>query len=181
MEIMILSIFILAIYVFIKLIQLFANSTVNKSNPPKQRIPLEYNYLKKKMIMTRVENEFYLKLKNIIGSEYSAIPQAHLSTFLDHKVYKQNWKGAFRKINGKSIDFLVCKNNGMEPICAIELDDYTHSQPDRVTRDEFVNASLEKAGIPLVRFREGEWSDNNAIFEKIKLVAGQKNSSEPRI
>ena len=85
------------------------------------------------------------------------IPQAHLSMFLDHEIKGQSWKAAFARINGKSVDFLICTND-MKPLIAIELDDNTHNQPDRKTRDDFVNSIIANTNMPLLRFKAGEWN-----------------------
>lgn len=67
--------------------------------------------------MTQHELIFYKTLLEAI-SGCVIIPQAHLSMFLDHKVYGQNWSRAFSRINGKSVDFLICTNN-MKPLTAL--------------------------------------------------------------
>lgn len=138
-----------------------------------------YLYSKKQAIMTKTEVNFYLKLQNIIGEKYIVIPQAHISMFLDHKIPGQSWKGAFSRINGKSVDFLICEKEELKPIFAIELDDYSHGREDRVIRDEFVNSIFRESNMILVRFRQGEWDDEQAIYSKIKSVAMQTNPSEP--
>lgn len=69
----------------------------------------------------------------------------------------QNWSRAFSRINGKSVDFLICTND-MKPLIAIELDDNTHDRPDRQKRDIFVNSIISDANMPLLRFKAGEWN-----------------------
>lgn len=44
------------------------------------------------------------------------------------------------------------------PQAAIELDDSTHNQPDRKTRDDFVNSIMANTNIPLLRFKADEWN-----------------------
>ena len=46
----------------------------------------------------------------------------------------------------------------MKPLIAIELDDNTHNQPDRKTRDDFVNSIMANTNMPLLRFKTDEWS-----------------------
>ena len=106
--------------------------------------------------MTQHELIFYKTLLEAI-SGCVIIPQAHLSMFLDHKVYGQNWSRAFSRINGKSVDFLICTNN-MKPLIAIELDDNAHDRPDRQKRDIFVNSIISNANMPLLRFKGDEWN-----------------------
>ena len=58
-------------------------------------------------------------------------PQVHLSALLDHKVKGQDWRIAFRHINGKSVDYVLCDKATLQPVYAIELDDYTHEPRTR--------------------------------------------------
>ena len=96
------------------------------------------------------------------------IPQAHFSMFLEHRIKGQNWKAAFSRINGKSVDFLIC-NNEMKPLFAVELDDSTHNRLERQKRDIFVNSIMNNANMPLLRFKAGEWN-NETIKQKVYQV-----------
>jgi very-short-patch-repair endonuclease len=104
--------------------------------------------------MTKSESEFFRMLDKAVCDRYYIFPQAHLSAILNHKVPGQNWKYAFRHINGKSVDYVLCDKQTLKPVYAVELDDYTHSYSDRQERDQEVERMLQSAGIPLVRFGE---------------------------
>jgi len=43
-------------------------------------------------------------------------------TVLEHRIKGQDWKAAFRRINGKSVDFVICDKAYIKPLLAIELD-----------------------------------------------------------
>ena len=111
----------------------------------------EYRYSLKQKVMTNAEKRFYDQLLNSLSDQHYIVPQAHLSMFIDHKIKGQNWRGAFSRVNGKSVDFLIVEKSTQKPIMAIELDDYTHSRADRVLRDDFVNQTLKEVGLPLER------------------------------
>lgn len=132
-----------------------------------------YQYAKKGSIATRVELIFYQRLVNIAGDRYQIVPQAHLSSFINHKIKGQNWRGAFSVINGKSIDFLLCEKMTLQPVYAIELDDATHLKEDRIKRDQLVEGILREINIPLVRFKQGEWDSEEAIALKMQSAATQ--------
>lgn len=129
-----------------------------------------YQFAKKHSILTKSEIDFLVKLNNICGEKYYVVPQAHLSSFLDQKIKGQNWRAAFARINGKSVDFLLCRIDTSEPVVAIELDDYTHNREDRKLRDQAVEEILVGANMPLVRFKTGEWGSEKAIFDKIRTT-----------
>lgn len=112
--------------------------------------------------MTKSESDFFRLLNNVAGDKYFIFPQTHLSAILDEKVKGQNWKAAFRHINGKSVDYVLCDKQTLKPVYAVELDDYTHNYSNRQERDREVERMLQCAGIPLVRF-----SDVNNLDEEV--------------
>jgi hypothetical protein len=113
--------------------------------------------------MSRVEGEFFIKLERVVQERYYVFPQVHLSAILDHRVKGQEWKYAFRHINGKSVDYVLCDKATLEPAYAIELDDYTHEKADRRERDIEVERIFEAANLPLVRFRNKDTSEDEII------------------
>ena len=106
--------------------------------------------------MTRREEKFFVNLSEIFGEKCYIVPQIHLSALLDHKIPKQNWRGAFAHINGKSVDFVLLRRKDLSVLCAVELDDSTHSVESRVKRDAEVERIFCQAKIPLVRIKAPE-------------------------
>lgn len=123
----------------------------------------KYSYYAKDSIMTRVEEEFFRRLNSVVNERYIVFPQVHLSSLFDHKVNRQDWGIAFRHINGKSVDFVLCDKITLQPAYAIELDDYTHGRRDRVQRDVEVERIFKEANLPLVRFKNSNASNDEII------------------
>lgn len=122
---------------------------------------LSYNYLKKDYLMTPAEQELFNVLLGLYGEKYFIFPQVHLSSIFEHKITGQNWRGAFRHIDEKSVDFVLCDKRGVRIILAIECDDKTHNEPDRVERDRIVNDIFKQAKLPLVRISNlGHFEEN---------------------
>ena len=117
--------------------------------------------------MTERENKFFKQLNEILGNKWFIIPQVHLSALLNHKVKGQNWKAAFRHINGKSVDYVLLSKETMKPICAIELDDSTHNYKNRVERDAEVERIFAEAKLPLARFKNPEKLSRQDIVNTI--------------
>jgi len=127
---------------------------------PQEKIKSLYNYKRKDFFMSRPEHEFFDILVEIVGSQYYVFPQVHLDDILDYKVKGQNWKGAFRHIDQKSVDFVICDKAYIKPLLAIELDDRSHEREDRKARDGEVERILSGSDLPLLRF------GNNGHFDK---------------
>lgn len=116
----------------------------------------QYKYYAKSYVMTSRENECFKTLNEIFSSKWFVVPQVHLSALLDYRVKGQNWNAAFRHINGKSVDFVLIGKESYKVICVIELDDSTHSKPNRIERDVEIERMFKEAGIPLARISKFE-------------------------
>lgn len=124
-----------------------------KKLPQPEKKRQVYHYAKKNSVMSNAEHRFFDKLQKAVGERYYIFPQVHLSAVLDHKVPNgQYWKAAFKHVNSKSVDYVLCDKSSLSPIVAIELDDWSHGRNDRKERDIEVERIFEGAGLPLVRF-----------------------------
>lgn len=135
-----------------------------------------YTYSAKEHLMTASEEAFFRLLSDSVSERYLVFPQVHLSALLEHKIPKQNWKYAFRHINGKSVDYVLCDKMTLKPVYAIELDDYTHKHKDRVERDIEVERIFAGAKIPLVRFSDYKSLSHEDIITKLSDAYAAKTS-----
>lgn len=134
----------------------------------------QYRYYAKSYIMTSRENECFKILNEIFSSKWFVVPQVHLSVLLDYRVKGQNLNAAFRHINGKSVDFVLIGKESYKVICAIELDDSTHSKPDRIERDVEIERMFKEAGIPLARISKFESMTKPELAKAITDVINVK-------
>lgn len=141
------------------------------------RTKAKYQYKRKEFFLTRAEHEFYDALVEAAGQEYRIFAQVHLPTLIDSKVVGQNWRGAFRHISEKSVDFVLCDKAYLSPRLAIELDDKSHERPERKERDEEVERILREAGVPLLRYENHGVFKPSELLEKIHLSLNN-NSAE---
>lgn len=127
-------------------------------------------YKIKETIMTGSERLFFENCRLVLGPNYDIYPQVNLD-----KIFKLEYLGDYRrfliylrKINQKSVDFLIVKRDTQSPVFAIELDDSTHEREDRKERDDFVNYLFNCQKFPLLRFDSGEYTPEKLkpIFEK---------------
>lgn len=116
-----------------------------------QKTSTIYRYNRKYAIMTEREQKFYEKLKLICGDSILIFPQIHLSNLFFHNIKGQNFKAAFKFINKLSVDFVLVDSRNYKTLLAIELDDSTHNEQERIRRDLIVNDIFKKANFPLLR------------------------------
>jgi very-short-patch-repair endonuclease len=114
----------------------------------------EYDYRARDAVMTKAEMRCFLVLEELVGEDFYIFPQLHLPAILDHKVNGQNWRGAFRHIDEKSVDFVLCDKEHISPKLVIELDDWSHAREDRQERDREVERILAYAKLPLLRITD---------------------------
>lgn len=163
-----------AVIIFLLVMVAIARWFYNKYNSQTQKptAALEdkapkYLYRAKHHIMTSREEGFFRVLCDIFQDRYYVIPQVHLSSLLDGRIYGQSHRGAFSHINGKSVDYVLCSKRDLSTVCAIELDDSTHSYPSRVSRDCEVETIFKNSGIPLARFRNTSGLSDQEIVDAI--------------
>ena len=133
----------------------------------------KYTYVAKDIPMTRTEANFFVKLTRTVEDRYYVFPQLHLSAVLRPNVYGDDRNHAFWHINGKSVDYVLCDKETLQPAYAIELDDYTHGQPTRRKRDAEIERIFKEANLPLVRFKNKDVSEADIIQA---LISSRRNS-----
>ncbi len=148
-----------------------AYKTYKRYSKLKKQDPSDYSYERKFDLVTPTELEFFHTLQSSVNKEYYYIvPQVHLSTLFKHKIKGQNWYGAFQHINRKSVDFAICTLKGLNPVCAIELDDESHSRLKTVKRDKRVEELFRQADLPLLRISVHEMRDTESLKLKLSQI-----------
>lgn len=120
--------------------------------------------------MTSHERLLFENHRSVLGPIYDIYPQVNLDKIfsIDYQKQYKYYLGYLRKINQKSVDFLIVKRNTQTPLFGIEIDDSSHEREDRRNRDELVEAIFNKTGLPLIRFNPGQYKNEELkiIFEK---------------
>lgn len=112
-----------------------------------KRVGRRLDQYKRQPLLTPNEYEFYQRMLSALP-ELLVLPQVSMAAVIapsaaggkDHLI-------AFRRISQKRIDFLVCHKD-LTVVCAVELDDRTHSRDRDAQRD----AMLASAGVATLRF-----------------------------
>jgi len=124
-------------------------------------------YKVRRTIMSEHERLLFCNLRAVLGTKYDIYPQVNLDKIFmieRQRVYKY-YLGWLRRINQKSVDFLVVDKNTQSPVFAIELDDSSHEIEDRIERDIFVQEIFKRNNFPLIRFNPGQYK-----IEELKIV-----------
>jgi len=108
-------------------------------------------YRRKPYLLTHAERIFFEVLRRAAGGEFYVCPMVRLADVIEVPPRAADWWTHFNRVKSKHLDFVVCSQGTLSPILAFELDDRSHERADRVARDQFVNAALTAAELPLVR------------------------------
>jgi Protein of unknown function (DUF2726) len=114
--------------------------------PPKaDRLP----YAKKKYLFSVAERSFYEVLKRLVPAEYTVFAKVRLADVVYVTKGTGAWQSHFNRISGKHLDFVLC-NRDLAPVVVIELDDSSHDEEERQSRDGFLDQALLAAALPIL-------------------------------
>ena len=114
---------------------------------------VDYPYQGAGPLFTPAERSFYGVLSQAVGTNATIFGKVRVADIAIPKkgLSRSDRQKAFNKISGKHFDFLLCNNDDLSVICAIELDDSSHKSEKRQRRDDFLNGVCSAAHIPLIQ------------------------------
>lgn len=110
-------------------------------------------YVARTAIVTPAERSFLGVLDGAVGDRYRIFAKVRLADVIDLRRGLESGERAraFNRIQSRHIDFVLCDPGTLGIVCAVELDDGSHKRADRRSRDEFIDAAMKAAGVPMVR------------------------------
>jgi Protein of unknown function (DUF2726) len=130
------------------------------------RIYFDLPYTKKKYFFSVAERSFYEVLRRLVPS-YTVFAKVRLADLIYVTKGTGAWRQHFNRISAKHLDFVLCDAN-LVPVVAIELDDSSHDEEDRQSRDGFVDKALAAADVPIVRIPCQRTYAPNEIREQLR-------------
>lgn len=123
---------------------------------------------KAKNVMTPTELEMFLALRERLNNDFILLAQVRLADFIDIdttsiKYKSSDWYSAFNKINAKSCDLVVIARSTGEIKAVIEINDFTHSNQNRINRDIFLKNIFKRIEVPLI------FIDKNNYISKLPV------------
>ena len=112
-------------------------------------MPNSLPYSKKKFFFSAAERSFYEILRRLTP-DHTVFAKVRMCDVVAVSKESGAWRASHNRIQSKHLDFLICDAT-LAPVVAIELDDSSHARADRTARDQFVDATLAAAEVPIVR------------------------------
>jgi hypothetical protein len=116
-------------------------------------------------------------LQGVIPEGHVLVPEVSFISLFRTKGAKE--QAARNRIMQKRVDFVIYEQASMKPVCAIELDDASHDEPDRRARDAFADGLFSHAGLPLVHVRAAS-SYNASELARMLAVGLQPKRTETK-
>jgi hypothetical protein len=110
--------------------------------------------------LTEPEQVLYHRLCHALP-DHMVLAQVAVSRFLAVR-RGHDARAWYNRINRMSVDFLICTPDATV-VAAIELDDATHRQPERVAADAKKELALKAAGVRVLRWNVAALPDAAAI------------------
>lgn len=171
---------LLIVSVLIVLVAAFVVSVVLRSQLSRRASdhgPSSLPYKSRTYLLSKGEAAFYHVLLPLVGNQCTIAMKVRLSDIV--KCSREAWRAGYgNRIVQKHVDFVLIDARNTRILGVIELDDRSHDRQSRRDRDDFVDAVLGSAGIPIAHVRAASHYDRNAVRERLSAVLAPSQSTE---
>lgn len=111
-----------------------------------------FPYLPTKFLFSAAERSFLGVLDQAVGPEYRVFGKVRVADLASVKPGLSNAarQGALNRVASKHFDFVVCRSDDLSVVCAIELNDKSHSSQRAKARDDLVAKVCQAINLPLL-------------------------------
>ncbi len=110
-------------------------------------------YVAAPALLTAAERNFFFVLRQAVAADYQLFAKVRLGDIIQVQkgVSGKRRFAALGRITSKHADFVLCDPRSFATTLVIELDDRSHALPARQQRDQFFDAALKVAAVPVLR------------------------------
>ena len=136
--------FVLVLIVFVVLVVLKGKT----SSPGTIGFPYQLG----KPLFSAAERSFLGVLDQAVGPEHRVFGKVRVADVAAVKsgLGRSAQQGALNRIAAKHFDFVVCRSGDLSVICAVELNDKSHTSRKAQSRDELLANVCRAIGLPLL-------------------------------
>ena len=112
---------------------------------------LGFPYIPAKALFSPAERSFLGVLDQVVGPEHRVFGKVRVADLASVKpgLSTSARQGALNRIASKHVDFVVCRASDLSVVCAVELNDSSHSGKRAQARDELLGNICQAIGLPL--------------------------------
>lgn len=134
------------------------------------RFPVQdhsHPYEKRVSVLTQAEQRLFASLMGALPGDLVVLAKVRLADVIRVKSEasgRQSWQN---RINSKTVSFVICDRQHVEPLVVIEVAAYARRAEQKDSRDEFLDQALASANLPWVRFDEASHYARHEIEERV--------------
>lgn len=135
-------------------------------------------------LFSAAERSFLGVLDRAVGSEYRIFGKVRVADVAAVKSGLSNSarQVALNRIAGKHFDFVVCRASDLSLVCAVELNDKSHSRQRAQARDQFVAGVCRTVGLPLLTVEaQRAYSMQDIQSQFVSLVSPSATRGESHV
>ena len=112
-----------------------------------------FPYQRVSVVFSPAERSFFGVLEKAVPPGYRVLGKVRVADVITVKKLGNRavWQRHFNRISSKHFDFLICRADDLSVVCAVELDDASHKERSRQTRDAFLSKVCGAADLPLIQ------------------------------
>jgi len=136
------------------------------------------HYLLKKSLFSPAERSFIGVLESLNLPDTRICAKVRLADIFGVKrgLPRGGAQGALNRISAKHVDFLLVQHSDGAPVMGIELDDKSHEEDDRKSRDAFVDGVFRETGLPLLHVSARASYDPRELSRAIEKALDRRES-----
>lgn len=138
-------------------------------------------YRPRKHLMVGAEKSCFQLLNDLFGQRFYVIPGVALSSLLSHKVGLQDRRAAYGFIKDKTVDFVLCNQRTLRPVCAVKLEDEKSKKPDKTpgASPEDMQKFFKSARIPFVYIENPTKLTRTRVIDEFSRVIYETSTMKP--
>lgn len=139
-----------------------------------------FKYRPRKHLMVGASKQCFQMLNDLFGQKFYVIPEVAISSLLSHKVGTQDRYAAYKFIENKSVDFVLCNKRTLRPICVVKLEDGVQNDAkDPGSAPEEMEKFFRSAHIPFIYLAETQRLTPEYIIEEFSRVVYETSQIKP--
>ncbi|HEV2293852.1 MAG TPA: DUF2726 domain-containing protein [Tepidisphaeraceae bacterium] len=128
-------------------------------------------YRRKDYLLSKAERSFYEVLRQALGeSDVLVFAKVRLLDLLWLPKGTAKAQSLRNRVISKHVDFVLCDRRELRPLLVIELDDKSHDEEERQTRDAFVDRVLGAAGLPILHLSARWTYSTRELSEQVRAA-----------
>jgi hypothetical protein len=126
-------------------------------------------YQRKANLFSPAETQFLAALDQAISPGQRVFGKVRVMDLVEMKsgLSPKARHAAVNRISQKHVDFLICAGSAQTPVCAIELNDSSHSFTKAQRRDQLLASVCKQVGLPLVVVKAAKSYDPRSVRQQI--------------